>query len=297
MTEEKIEKFHSEYCNIIDYNEYIKMPLTERPKFLEKKGIYTKFHNMKEKNYFSHAINKNLNLYFGLNGYDHDYIYRVKENIICAHYNYLEQEIKTYENNALKNLEFQLNLFRSVQEKKDFLSSNKNKNIKKINKKWQFQFFCGKKSDHYTNWKDYIIRQKDFTSSLFKIFCGFITLPLSDKMMQEWKKIAEVKAELNFCERELEKLSHLNKVIKNKTDVLTSNERLILFEKIRCIDIEVWENLDNAKKARLISKITGYNDENIRKNIPNLDKSEDKLTIQFKKDILKAELILKSILG
>ena len=223
-------EFDLKYYKIIDYDFYIRTPLTERPNFLEKKGIYTKTHNIEENQFFFHRTNKNLNLYFGLNGYDNEYIYRVKENIISTHYNYLEQEIKGYEDYALNDFEFQLGLFSSIEDKLDFLNTMKKASIDCINSKWTFQFYCGKKNSQYKKWEDYIIREDDFSSSLFKIFCGFITLPLSYEMMREWKKIAVAKLELTLCEKEIEKLSTPNNHQENNTSTNNKKSKTSILE-------------------------------------------------------------------
>ena len=113
-----------------------------------------------------------------------------------------------------------------------------------------------------------------------------------------WVSLMRTMKTVDFINEEIRKISKLEKTPISKTkNKLTSNQSLILLDKIRCISVKEWENLKDTKKASLISKITGYNYDNIRKNIPNLDKSHSKLPEKFIEDILFVETILKDTLG
>jgi hypothetical protein len=128
-------------------------------------------------------------------------------------------------------------------------------------------------SNHYVNWHQ--------------------SQPYSD-----WIKIVEFEDLINYYKEEINKINNSNEEIaKTKETPLTSNQKLILIDKIRCIETNKWDSFDNTKKAILISRIIGNSSENIRKNLPNLEKSPNKLPEKFKEDILKMETLIKNTLG
>lgn len=106
--------------------------------------------------------------------------------------------------------------------------------------------------------------------------------------------IIEVENEINSC---IETIKEIKRIKSSKTGELTLNQKIILLDKIRNLDSVKWENTDIIKKARLISKLTGNSSENIRKKLPNLEKSHKQLNIGFVNDITFIDELIFRLLG
>lgn len=134
-----------------------------------------------------------------------------------------------------------------------------------------------------------------------KVFAYVFNKEWNEKYMillNEIFNIYEGKMIINFCKEELEKLDiSETTILKNSQNQLTSNQTLFLIDEIRNISVDKWEILSERKKAKLISKLTGYNQDNIRKNLPNLNKGISELSEQDKKDMDIIKTLLKDILG
>lgn len=77
---------------------------------------------------------------------------------------------------------------------------------------------------------------------------------------------------------------------------LSVNQSLILFDKLRNIDIEIWDNIEKTRKARIISKLINKNYDNIKKGLNLLDKKKSDIPNQFKSDIKTIDDLLNNTL-
>lgn len=76
---------------------------------------------------------------------------------------------------------------------------------------------------------------------------------------------------------------------------LTSNQIVLLLDKIGFFTYPKIENTSKVKQAEVISKITGLNDKNIKTKIQNLEKLPKELGTQHQKDIDKIDAILDNL--
>lgn len=76
---------------------------------------------------------------------------------------------------------------------------------------------------------------------------------------------------------------------------LTSNQIVLLLDKIGFFTYPKIENTSKVKQAEVISKITGLNDKNIKTKIQNLEKLPKELGAQHQKDIDKIDAILDNL--
>jgi hypothetical protein len=115
---------------------------------------------------------------------------------------------------------------------------------------------------------------------------------LTDKPhLYSWTSLMRTMKTVDFINEEFRKISELEKTPISKTkNKLTVPQRVLLLERVRNINGEVWDNLDNTKKASIISLITGNSKDTIRKMISKVDK-------KVKEDIEYVDSVLKSELG
>lgn len=105
--------------------------------------------------------------------------------------------------------------------------------------------------------------------------------------MVEAKKIAAfIKSRLNNTKNE-------NTNSKNPNQ-LTTNQAVILLDKLGFFSNEIIELLPNTKKAALISKLIGKDDKNIKTAIQNLELKPKDIKAGYQKDLDKVQQLLNS---
>lgn len=87
----------------------------------------------------------------------------------------------------------------------------------------------------------------------------------------------------------------IEKERKIKTDQLTSNQIVILLDKLGFFTHPNTENITKVKQAGLVSLISGLNEKNIKTNIQKLDNKPSDVTDNYQKDIDKINKILDNL--
>lgn len=81
----------------------------------------------------------------------------------------------------------------------------------------------------------------------------------------------------------------------NKPNKLTSNQIVILLDKIGLLTNVFFETLPNTKKAYVLSLITGLNEKNLKTAIERLEKTPKELNDNYRKDIKLVEEIFENL--
>lgn len=76
---------------------------------------------------------------------------------------------------------------------------------------------------------------------------------------------------------------------------LSINQAIILLDKLGLFSSNMFENLPNTKKAKLLSQLIGKNDKNIKTAIEKLELKPSEITPNYQKDIDKIERILENL--
>ena len=76
---------------------------------------------------------------------------------------------------------------------------------------------------------------------------------------------------------------------------LSINQAIILLDKLGLFSSNMFENLPNTKKAKLISQLIGKNEKNIKTAIQKLELKPSEITPNYQKDIDKIERILENL--
>lgn len=88
----------------------------------------------------------------------------------------------------------------------------------------------------------------------------------------------------------------IEKESKIKTNQLTSNQIVILLDKLGFFTHPNTENASKVKQAELISLISGLNEKNLKTNIKKLDNKPSDVTPNYQKDIDKINKILDDLI-
>lgn len=88
----------------------------------------------------------------------------------------------------------------------------------------------------------------------------------------------------------------IEKESKIKTNQLTSNQIVILLDKLGFFTHPNTENASKVKQAELISLISGLNEKNLKTNIQKLDNKPSDVTDNYQKDIDKINKILDDLI-
>jgi hypothetical protein len=280
------------FDQFLNYTEYVKTPLDKRINYLVDKKVYEKkpnMHDFEDNDKISHTFQYKI--------CTKNYIFQVKGDIIKTYSSFAIALFKTFASNNLKSFEAKFHLLENKDDKIKFLRQTIKKKIKIITKNDSFTFITNNLYKDYENWGKYFIFNQDLSNELFLNLCGIYKIE-RPKIIITWSKTFAAKKVIDRCNQELDKITKIQETPEKYTETkLTSNQTLILLDKIRYISEDLWDNLDTTKKANLISKITGFGSENIRKNIPNLDKSKEKQSKQFNKDLEYIEGLVKQICG
>ena len=312
----------NKFLGIINYREFKKLPDEAKIKQLIDKNILElDLRNTKKtKHHKQHKhINSLLNLEeFHIYTLDNKKFYRISTLLIDEIQKYLYEIFKRYENQyylEIEEINIKLRKTLSLNIKEEELIKIHNEHITNFNNSDTLDFleennmYLSDKSEflksEFNN--DLLLYDFDFiyysiiynnANKVFNYVFNSSWLFSQIELLKQILKLYEGKKIITFCTNKLSSLSEPKTVPKiAPKEGLSSNQRLILLDQIRYISEDDWDNLDTTKKAKLISKITGYGNENIRKNIPNLSKKNNALPEQFKKDISLVKTILKDTLG
>lgn len=113
--------------------------------------------------------------------------------------------------------------------------------------------------------------------------------------LKSWSSLISTKKTIDFIIEELKRLdteTETNKEYKDKKIKfnLTLPQKVLLIDRIRCINDDDWDSLENTKKAKLMSLITGNSKQTIRKIIPKINQ-------KVKEDIQLVDSLIKKELG
>ena len=132
------------------------------------------------------------------------------------------------------------------------------------------------------------IDQEDFFSAIDKedLFDIQIDFYCYASMVEAKKIVAFIESKLNNTKKE-------NTNSKNPNQ-LTTNQAVILLDKLGFFSNEIIELLPNTKKAALISKLIGKDDKNIKTAIQNLELKPKDIKAGYQKDLDKVQQLLNS---
>ncbi|TXD49201.1 hypothetical protein [Polaribacter sp. IC073] len=110
------------------------------------------------------------------------------------------------------------------------------------------------------------------------------TYPFNDLI-----KIEKAMMALEFLQSQITNATH-NK--NGKNNVLTIPEKIVFLDKIREIEVDTWDELDYKKRAKIISLLTGNNEQFLRKSISKLNRSFE----ENKKYVDQMDSLIKSLM-
>lgn len=200
-----------------------------------------------------------------------------------------------------------------IKNKLDTCIDNKEKSklIKKEYKKYSQKLNkIGAYFDYSLDEKDYPIYYNDVFSNFIGLISHYIADFLdnfivdylnrinfySDPMFKEWEEIEVNRHVLDYLSSCYRNYNSIEPVVTTQIKPLSVNQAIILVDELKTLDIDVWDNLHKTKKAKIISLLINRNEDNIRKGLINLDKTKNSTPLQFQKDQIYVERLIKDVL-
>lgn len=118
----------------------------------------------------------------------------------------------------------------------------------------------------------------------------------SINIFEEWQNIEVYRSILEYLKSCYRDCNPIEPVVTTNLKPLSVNQATILVDKLKTLDIDVWDNIPKTKKAKIISVLINKNEDNIKKGLTCLEKTTSGRPLQFQKDQIYIEELFKNIL-
>jgi len=271
------------FANIISKEEFEKFNKKEKEKFYIDNEIIikTKYEHSKKQLSVWEKKDKLIELTYEINP-------KVLDEIINQ---YIDGSPSHWENDHLiETIKIKLKNTLNNQQKEKIIQKEYHKYFKKLHKlELTYWYFLTEEGYIGYGTKNFLehIKSKIQDNIIEELITSNLINFWNYSLFFEWSEIEKLKGVLHFLkEYEKEHFSNLvttQKLTKNKP--LTLNQSIILLDKLRSTDTDVWDSLHKTKKARIISKLINKDYSNIKTALTTLEKIRHQQPKKFQEDI------------